>query len=135
MTVALRNRLTLIAAVVAVSSAIGVTAWNFYADQKAKEAKEKKCLQMEAQLEQTIIKAYASSKKGLALEKQSGQGSIQYTILLPAIEDNLNAMSRLREDMEKITTTYAKECGETRKREWYKNNFERLRQAGDPSSN
>lgn len=127
MNVASRNRLILIAVVVAVSSAIGVTALNFYADQKAKEEKEKKCLQMEAQLEQTITEVFALGKKGLALEKQSRQGSIQFTILLPALEDNLNTMKRLSEDREKMTNTYAKECGESRKREWYKNNFERLR--------
>jgi hypothetical protein len=134
MDIKLRNRLILGAVVVAVSSAIGVAVWRSYADQKAREEQEKKCLQAEAQLAESLTDFYALGAKGRSLEQQQGRGTIQFTILLPEVEDNLNEMRKIQDYIGQLQNAYKKECGEARATEWMKNNFERLRLAGDPGA-
>jgi hypothetical protein len=128
----LRNRLILVAAVVAVSSVIGVAAWRSYTDQKAKEAKENECLAYEAQLTTAIIENNVSLVKLKKLGEASKDNPMQFMIIRAEIEETLSETPRLQNKVKDLNIAYATACGDDRRIKWWKENISRLEEQADP---
>jgi hypothetical protein len=68
------------------------------------------------------------------MEQQSEQGSLQFSILLPSLNANLDSIKESSDSLTKISDFYKQECGESRYKDWFSAHFERLKLEGDPQS-
>lgn len=110
---------------------VGLPLYLVKQDQNAKERArlelEAKCFAYEEELTAIVKHTYRLSAKGLSLEKQGMRGSIQYSSIMPALEDTIISIQEGSEKMKSVNTLFVSECGKERSQAWFRANFEKLR--------
>ena len=97
------------------------------------QEKEQQCVKYEELMSTQVRNFFALGAKGRALE-QSMSNSINFGLLMPAVQDNLMAMKTAQQESQKTSDSFKNLCGETRHKKWYQENFEKLRLEGDPEA-
>jgi len=110
---------------------VGLPLYLVKQDQNAKERArlelEAKCSAYEEELTAIIKRAYRLSAKGISLEEQAKSGSIQFSAIMPGLEDNIISIQESTDKMKSVNTLFVSECGKERSQAWFRANFEKLR--------